>query len=40
VTNIKIGLKEDEVTWTGLIWLRIGASAGSCKRKAMNFQVP
>jgi hypothetical protein len=26
--NIKMNLREDGVVWTGLIWLRIGTSAG------------
>jgi hypothetical protein len=29
--NIKIDLREDGAVWTGLIWLRIGTSGGSCE---------
>jgi hypothetical protein len=31
VDNIKMDLRKDRVVWTGLIWLRIGTSAGSCE---------
>jgi hypothetical protein len=30
VDNIKIGLRQDEVVWTGMIWIRIGTSGSSC----------
>jgi hypothetical protein len=37
VDNIKMGLREDGMVWTGSIWLRIGTSGGLL---VINLRVP